>query len=41
VDCIYVIDGGQIVEKGTHEELSSMEDGAYNALAKLQFDIVA
>jgi len=41
VDCIYVIDGGQIVEKGTHDELSSIEDGAYNALAKLQFDIIA
>ncbi|MDZ4682417.1 MAG: ABC transporter transmembrane domain-containing protein [Saprospiraceae bacterium] len=40
VDCIYVIDGGQIVEKGTHDELSSIEDGAYNALAKLQFDIL-
>jgi len=41
VDCIYVIDGGRIVEKGTHDELSSIEDGAYNALAKLQFDIIA
>lgn len=38
VDCIYVIDGGQIIESGTHTELSSREDGAYNNLARLQFD---
>lgn len=38
VDCIYVIDDGRIVEKGTHTELSSLEDGAYNSLAKLQFE---
>jgi ATP-binding cassette, subfamily B, bacterial len=40
VDCIYVIDGGVIVEKGTHDELSAIEDGIYNSLAKLQFDSV-
>lgn len=39
VDCIYVIDGGRIVEKGTHEELSALENGVYNNLAKLQFDL--
>lgn len=39
VDCIYVIDNGQIIEKGTHEELSMLEDGAYNSLAKLQFEV--
>ena len=38
VDCIYVIDDGVIVEQGTHEELSMMEEGLYNALAKLQFE---
>ncbi len=38
VDCIYVIEQGQIVEQGTHEELSTIENGAYNALAKLQFE---
>ena len=38
VDCIYVIDQGQIVEKGTHTALSSMENGIYNSLAKLQFE---
>lgn len=37
-DRIYVIDGGQIIEAGTHTELSSREDGAYNNLARLQFD---
>lgn len=39
VDCIYVLDGGTIIEKGTHDELSSIPDGAYNALAKLQFEL--
>ncbi|WP_413776693.1 ABC transporter ATP-binding protein [Haliscomenobacter sp.] len=39
VDCIYVLDGGTIIEKGTHEELSAIPDGAYNALAKLQFEL--
>lgn len=39
VDCIYVIDGGRIVEKGTHDELSSITDGIYNGLAKLQFEM--
>ena len=40
VDCIYVIDNGKIVEQGTHEELSLMEEGIYNSLAKLQFEQV-
>ncbi len=38
VDCIFVIENGKIVEKGTHQELSTKEDGAYNSLAKLQFE---
>ncbi len=38
VDCIYVLDDGKIVEQGTHQELSMKEDGAYNVLAKLQFE---
>ena len=37
VDRIYVLEDGRIVERGTHNELSMIEDGAYNALAKLQF----
>ncbi len=40
VDCIYVIDGGKIVEKGTHEQLSELENGIYNNLAKLQFEMM-
>ena len=39
VDTIYVIDEGQIIEQGTHEELSGIEDGAYSGLAKLQFEM--
>lgn len=38
VDCIYVLEGGHIVEQGTHEELSAMYDGVYSSLAKLQFE---
>jgi ATP-binding cassette subfamily B protein len=38
VDQIFVIDNGQILEQGTHEELSTVENGAYNNLAKLQFE---
>ena len=39
VDCIYVIDQGRIIEQGTHDELSLLEDGAYNNLARLQFEL--
>jgi ATP-binding cassette, subfamily B, bacterial len=38
VDRIYVLDEGRIVEQGTHEELSSIENGLYNSLARLQFE---
>jgi ABC-type multidrug transport system fused ATPase/permease subunit len=38
VDCIYVLEEGKIVEKGTHEELNMMEHGIYSALARLQFE---
>lgn len=37
VDRIYVLDNGEIVESGTHEELANIPDGKYNSLAKLQF----
>lgn len=38
VDCIYVIDKGKIIEKGTHSELIENETGTYSALARLQFE---
>lgn len=38
VDWIYVLEHGQIVEQGTHAELSRLENGVYNSLAKLQFE---
>lgn len=38
VDTIYVIRDGQIIETGTHEELSLLEDGLYANLVKLQFE---
>ena len=40
VDCIYVLEQGEIIEQGTHEELSLIENGAYNTLAKLQFEAI-
>lgn len=41
VDQIYVLDDGRIVEQGTHDELSALEDGAYSNLARLQFETIA
>jgi len=38
VNCIYVIDNGKIIEKGTHNELFDKENGAYASYAKLQFE---
>ncbi|NJL12788.1 MAG: ATP-binding cassette domain-containing protein [Microscillaceae bacterium] len=38
VDKIYVIDKGQVVEAGTHESLSTLENGIYRQLVKLQFE---
>jgi ATP-binding cassette, subfamily B, bacterial len=38
VDCIYVLEGGNIVEQGTHTELSAKENGVYSSLARLQFE---
>jgi ABC-type multidrug transport system fused ATPase/permease subunit len=37
-DYIYVIDQGRVIEEGTHEVLSDLENGTYRALAKLQFE---
>ena len=39
VDCIYVLDNGRIVEQGTHDELSAIENGIYSSLARLQFEV--
>ena len=39
VDKIYVIDQGLISESGTHEQLVSKEQGIYNNLVRLQFDL--
>jgi ATP-binding cassette subfamily B protein len=36
-DCIFVIKDGQIVESGTHDELSARDGGVYRTLAELQF----
>lgn len=36
-DLIAVINNGQIVERGTHEELLKIENGAYKALYEMQF----
>lgn len=35
---IIVLDHGQIVESGTHKELSQLEDGLYKRLSTLQFE---
>ncbi len=37
-DRILVLRDGQIVESGTHEELSGVEGGVYRMLSQLQFD---
>ena len=37
-DEIYVIEDGQIVEHGPHDELVNIEDGAYSKLYKAQFN---
>ncbi|GAB3200311.1 ABC transporter fused permease/ATP-binding protein [Pontibacter aydingkolensis] len=39
VDKILVIDGGEIVEEGSHELLSMSPDGIYANLLKLQFEL--
>lgn len=39
VDKIFVMNHGVIVEEGTHDELSSKENGLYSNLLKLQYQI--
>lgn len=36
-DQIFVLDGGKITEKGTHQELIALENGMYKNLSTLQF----
>ena len=36
-DTILVLKDGEVVESGTHDDLSSMPNGVYASLAKLQF----
>jgi ATP-binding cassette subfamily B protein len=36
-DRIFVIEAGQVVEAGTHEELIARPDGVYRTLSELQF----
>ena len=36
-DQIIVLDGGSIVERGTHDELLNLENGLYKNLSKLQY----
>ncbi|MEQ8686441.1 MAG: ABC transporter transmembrane domain-containing protein [Imperialibacter sp.] len=39
VDRIYVIGDGQITEEGTHDELTTDEEGKYSQLVKLQLEV--
>lgn len=38
VDCIYVLENGQIIEQGDHNTLMANENGTYAALARLQYE---
>jgi len=38
-DKIIVLDKGEVVETGTHEELTAIPDGLYRSLSKLQFEV--
>ncbi len=39
VDRIYVLENGSIVEEGTHDTLFNLENGVYQGLARLQFEL--
>ena len=36
-DAIVVLEKGQIVEQGTHDELTAIHNGVYQKLSQLQF----
>ena len=38
-DQILVLEHGQLIEKGTHEELTQLKDGIYRNLSELQFNL--
>lgn len=38
-DYIFVMDGGRVVEAGTHEELIGLDTGVYNNLLKIQYQV--
>lgn len=38
-DQILVLEHGKLIEKGTHEELTQLEDGIYRNLSELQFNL--
>ncbi|HLC83984.1 MAG TPA: ATP-binding cassette domain-containing protein, partial [Bacteroidia bacterium] len=40
-DKIIVLEKGEVVESGTHNELMQLEDGLYRSLCRLQFDMVS
>jgi len=35
-DCIVVVEDGEVVEQGTHQDLVAAEDGVYSGLVKRQ-----
>jgi ABC-type multidrug transport system fused ATPase/permease subunit len=39
VDKILVLNHGVIIEEGTHQQLSTKENGFYNQLLKLQYQL--
>jgi ABC-type multidrug transport system fused ATPase/permease subunit len=40
-DKIIVLDGGHVVESGTHQQLLAQEDGLYKSLTKLQLEFTS
>ena len=36
VDCIYVLEDGKILKKGTHDKLIEIEDGRYSSMIEME-----